>query len=265
MSTTTSRLGLRRPDGTDNISRALDLNDNWNILDSAIGATDCLSTARPASPKPGMVIRETDTARLLVRNTANTAWVVVSGVPIVNNTSDITAPTNGQVVWSFTGFGFWVWKSSTSTWVPLSKDDHYTLRKGTNTSIGAGWTAVPFASTIEGTNQGISTSDNITFTLSAIGVWSVKATIIPHTNAACVAALYRGSASVDPFNAGNTEIYSITSGSNTGSVGGVTVAADIRVDGGSTKTVRVSAFASGASLSSTDPDRSRLSFRWSPA
>lgn len=265
MSTNTVRLGLLRPDGTDNISRVTQLNDNWTKIDGAFGVTECTSTTRPSSPFPGQMIRESDTLRLWYRNGANTAWISMSGVPIVNNTTDITTPVNGQVVFSFTGFGLWVYKSSVSTWMPLTHDDYYTFRKGTNTNIGAGWTPVPFATTVEGSNQGISTSDNIRFTLTAIGIWSVKASIIPSGNAGCVAGLYRGTASDDPLNVGNTEVYSLVSGSNAGSVGGVTVSADIRNDGGSTKIVRVSAFASGLSLyANSSPAASRITFKWSP-
>jgi hypothetical protein len=265
MSTTTSKLGLLRPDGTDPISRATQLNGNWNIVDAAMGVTECTSVTRPGSPYPGQVIRETDTLRAMVRNPANNAWVNLSGVPIVNNTTDITVPSNGQVVFSFTGFGLYVYKSTVSTWMPLTHDDYYTFRKGTSTNIGAGWTAVPFATTVEGSNQGISTADSISFTLTAIGIWSVKASVIPNGNAACAAALFRGTASVNPLDVGNTEVYSMTVGGNTGNVGAATVAADIRNDGGSTKIVRVSAFASGLSLyAGTSPAASRITFKWSP-
>lgn len=264
MSTTTPKLGLVKPAGSDTWDYAAHQNANWQRLDDVYGVVECTSATRPVSPVPGMIIRESDTLRSWYRNAANSSWLSLNGVPIVNNTTDVTAPVNGQVVFSFTGFGLWVYKSSTATWIALSKDDHYTLRQGTNTNIGGGWTSVPFATTIEGNNQGISTADNITFTLNTVGLWSVKAAIIPNGNAGCVAALVRGS-NADPFNAANTEIYSITSGSNAGSVAGVTLAADIRVDGGSTKTVRVSAFASGLSLyAAGNPGRSRLTFRWSP-
>lgn len=267
MATPTTKLGLLKPDGTDVWNQAAYDNTNWDRIDSTMGVTECTSTTRPASPYAGMILRETDTLRIIVRNAANNAWMTTNGsVPIVNNTSDITTPINGMVVLSFTGFGLWLYKSSASAWVPLTHDDYYTLRQGTNTSISAGWTAIPFATTVEGSNQGITTSDNITYTFTQNGVWHVKATIIPNGNAACVAALFRGTASADPLNAGNTEVYSMVSGGNAGSVAGVTCSADIRVDGGSTKTVRCSAFASGLSLfAAGNPGRSRLTFCWSPA
>lgn len=137
---------------------------------------------------------------------------------------------------------------------------NFVKRTGTNTSIGGGWTSVPFATLAQGTMVGISTADNITFTLQP-GLWDVRANLSPSTNVALIAALYEG-ANVDPVNAGNTEVYSLVSGTNTGSVGGVTVTAEIVVPAGATRTFRVSAFASGATLRNTGPAIPRLTASW---
>jgi len=137
---------------------------------------------------------------------------------------------------------------------------NFVKRTGTNTTVSGAWTAVPFATLATGTMVGVSTSDNITYTLQP-GLWDVRATVIASTNVALIAALFRGTASADPLNAGNNEVYSIVSGSNTGSVGGVTVAAEIFVAAGATTTVRCSAFAAG-SLYSTGPGIPRLTFSW---
>jgi hypothetical protein len=65
VATSTTRLGLRKPDPTDTVSVSLDLNANADKLDAAIGATVCTSGARPGSPFQGQLIFETDTNRLL--------------------------------------------------------------------------------------------------------------------------------------------------------------------------------------------------------
>lgn len=139
---------------------------------------------------------------------------------------------------------------------------NFVKRTGTNTTISSAWTAVPFATLAEGSMVGVSTSDNITYTLNP-GLWDVRATLIASSNQSVIAALFRGS-NVDPLNAGNNEVYALVSGTNTGSVGGVTVAAEIYVASGATTTVRCSAFATGSptTLYSTGPGIPRLTFSW---
>lgn len=265
MSTTTTKLGLLKPDTTDVINRATQLNANWDAVDSAIGVVECLSTTRPSTPYAGMLIRETDTLRTWVRNAANSAWLNVSGIPIVNSTADITVPANGQVVFSFTGFGLWVYKSSITTWIALSKDAYYTLRKGTSTAVTTSWTAIPFATTSEGSNQGVTTPDNIVFTLTAPGTWTVTANLYSAGGFATAGALYRGTVA-DPSDTTNSqEIYSMNVGGTFSGIGGVTVTADINVAVATTRTVRCScAMSSSSSLSATTPRQSRISFKWAP-
>lgn len=144
--------------------------------------------------------------------------------------------------------------------VAANQAHRFVKRTGTNTSIGGGWTAVPFATLAQGAMVGVSTSDNITFTLGP-GLWDVRANLSPSTNVALIAALFEGS-NVDPVNAANTEVYSLVSGTNTGSVGGVTVTAEIFVALATTRTFRVSAFASGATLRNTGPAIPRLTVSW---
>ena len=60
MATTTTKLGLTKPAGSDNVDIAV-LNTNSDKIDSAIGVTVCTSTTRPATPFEGQNIYETDT------------------------------------------------------------------------------------------------------------------------------------------------------------------------------------------------------------
>lgn len=140
-------------------------------------------------------------------------------------------------------------------------EHRFVKRNGTNTGIGAGWTGIPFATLAQGTMVGVSTSDDIIYTLQP-GLWDVRATLVPVANIGLIAALFEGSVSVDPLNVGNIEVYSLVSGTNTGSVGGVTVAAEIYVPVGSTRQVRCSAFASGTTLRNTGTALPRLTFSW---
>jgi hypothetical protein len=269
MSTTTPNFGLTLPAGGppgvgDPISRT-QLNANWTLLDTLARAVPCTSTTRPSSPFPGQVIYETDTKVAYIRNAANTSWTQWYGVPTVSNTSDIAAPFNGQVVWSYTGFGMYVYKSSTTTWTPLTHDQYFTYRQGVTTSISnTAWTPVPFVNAGEGGSQGISTSDNITWTLNEPGVWTVGVTLVSNSNISFVAALYRGTIN-DPFNVANSEIYSMASCSPVQTVAGLTLTADIRVATGGSRTVRCTAIGSATfSLVSSGPIKPRISFKWAP-
>src|SRR4051812_6191790 len=66
MSSSTARLGLKRPDGSDPFLRS-DFVDNLNKMDANPGYVPCLSTSRPAwgAAQAGMLISETDTGRIL--------------------------------------------------------------------------------------------------------------------------------------------------------------------------------------------------------
>lgn len=76
MATNTTRLALRKPDGTpitgDAVDVSLDLNANWDKVDAAVGAVACTSGARPGSPYNGQMARETDTGNLILWN--GSAW-----------------------------------------------------------------------------------------------------------------------------------------------------------------------------------------------
>lgn len=282
------------------------INQAFLDIDTLTGAIDCTSGTRPSAPFGGMIIYETDTGKTLIRNSANSAWVAISGITIasstsavaspspgqivhetntrltyfrdasagvwrlfgiqiVNATSDITSPTNGQMVWSFTGFGLYVYKSSTSTWTPLTHDQYFTSRLGTNTAISsASWTPVPFATADEGSGQGISTSDNITWTFNEPGIWSVQCTLISNSNVSFVGCLLQGTNN-DPFNAANQRVFAMQSANVIQTVSAVTLSADIRVATAASRTVRCLAIGLAAlSLVSSGPVRPRLSFRWSP-
>jgi hypothetical protein len=79
MGTTTTRLGLFKPDPdpiTGDDVDVTDLNDNADAMDSAVGYILCTNATRPASPWQGMPIYETDTGRAYVR--VSSVWVEIA-------------------------------------------------------------------------------------------------------------------------------------------------------------------------------------------
>ena len=96
--TTTTKLLLELPAGSDLISRTTQLNANWTKVDAAMGAIMCTSITRPSLPFAGMTIYESDTLRTLKRDAFNVAWLTTSNIPVVNTTADVTTPYTGQVV-----------------------------------------------------------------------------------------------------------------------------------------------------------------------
>jgi hypothetical protein len=75
MSTTTTRLGLVKPAGTEAYDVNV-VNANSDKVDAAMPLS-VTSTTRPSSPYAGQVIHESDTSEILVRNAANSAWLTV--------------------------------------------------------------------------------------------------------------------------------------------------------------------------------------------
>ncbi len=66
----TTKLGLYKAlaDGSEFFNLTLDLLNNWDKIDAAMGATQVTSTTRPASAYNGQLIRETDTLRVYISN-----------------------------------------------------------------------------------------------------------------------------------------------------------------------------------------------------
>lgn len=133
----------------------------------------------------------------------------------------------------------------------------FVKRTGTSTSITSSWTSVPFATLAQGTMTGVSTSDNITYTLTA-GTWDIRAMLYPVSGVNMVASIHEG-ASASADDPGNTELYSIMAGFVISGVGGVTVLAQIFVATATTRTFRVSAAAASTVALKTGVGVPRLS------
>lgn len=138
---------------------------------------------------------------------------------------------------------------------------NFVKRTGTNTTVSGGWTAIPFATLAQGTMVGVSTSDNITYTLQP-GLWFVTVSLYANTGTTDITgALFEGS-NVDPYNGSNTELYAHSTNQTVGSTAGVSLATQIFVPAAATRTVRCSAFAASGTLRSAAPGPPRLTFSW---
>jgi hypothetical protein len=76
MATTTTRLGLTKPDFVDVVDIS-ELNTNMDDIDANIGAVVVTSSTLPSTPFTGQFVYETDTLSAKIWN--GTAWVGVGG------------------------------------------------------------------------------------------------------------------------------------------------------------------------------------------
>ena len=186
MSTTTTKLGLIKPDFVDNVDIS-EINDNMDDLDAAAGASIVTSGTRPASPWAGQVIYETDTLSAKIWN--GTAWVDVGGPGSLGDIDgvSITSPSSGDsLVYDGTD---WV-NGSGATFGLFFKTDSYsvafTAPTSSTVSIKAGTrveangklvtfasaTAVTMPSLTAGTDYYIYVKDDGTAqAVAATGAW----------------------------------------------------------------------------------------------
>ena len=99
MATSTTRLGLTKPDGTDLVDIAV-LNTNANKIDAAAGAFVCTSTTRPSTPYAGQIIYETDTDQSFVWDSATSTWnTLAPGATVCTSSSRPASPVPGQIIY----------------------------------------------------------------------------------------------------------------------------------------------------------------------
>ena len=90
MSTTTDKLGLKKPAGTDPFLLT-DFNSNTDLIDRAPGVYYCTSTTRPtwSSPQAGRMILETDTKKMFIwPGSGSFVEVVNSGAATATSTAN---------------------------------------------------------------------------------------------------------------------------------------------------------------------------------
>jgi len=89
VSTTTTRLALVKPAGTENIDVSI-LNANADKIDAAINTTLCTSGTRPGTPFNGQKILETDTLKEYVRVGSNWRQIALNGAAVDLSLSAVT-------------------------------------------------------------------------------------------------------------------------------------------------------------------------------
>jgi hypothetical protein len=93
MATSTTKLGLIKPDFTDVVD-ITDLNSNADDIDAAVGSTIVTSTTRPVAPYAGQVVYETDTEKSFVWT--GTEWKPAGGGG--GNVADDVIQPNSQTI-----------------------------------------------------------------------------------------------------------------------------------------------------------------------
>lgn len=93
MATTTTKLALRKPAGTDLIDVALDIGGNMDKLDDHPGIKVVTSGTRPGSPWEGQLIYETDTE--LYMTWLGAAWVPLPGQRLGSQVVGANTPAAG--------------------------------------------------------------------------------------------------------------------------------------------------------------------------
>lgn len=96
MATTTTRLGLRKPAGSDSVNVSTDLDANFDAIDTVIGSVYATKSTRPSTPFQGESVYESDTGASIVHNgssPASAGWVYPRAVA-----GYLTAATRPSVV-----------------------------------------------------------------------------------------------------------------------------------------------------------------------
>ena len=211
MATTTTRLALTKPAGTDVVDIDV-LNANADKIDTAVGAYICTSTTRPSTPYAGQVIYETDSK--LTWTYASGAWKLDTGVqPVVASSAARDAifpsPVQGDSVWrSDLGFAqtyYAVYNSSTNT----------------SGRTPAGWYSgqdgglVPITPSSIAVGSGTaSVASNGVVTFSGVSSISLREVFLPTYNAFRVVSTFTGSAAIDAYYKFLNGITSISAGYN---------------------------------------------------
>ena len=126
MATSTTRLGLSKPDGSDVVDIAV-LNANSDKLDIAAGAYICTSSTRPTTPWNGQFIYETDTFTALVYKSSTSTWSPLGGSTV--GPTPPTGASKGDLWWdSDTGrlYVYYV-DANSSQWVAASNSSTNTV------------------------------------------------------------------------------------------------------------------------------------------
>lgn len=121
--TPTTRLGLVTIDPNPTTGDFVDpsvINANMTALDAVIGATPATSSARPATPFNGQLIRESDTRRVMVRNSTSSVWDPVSGAFTCTSSTRPGTPYDGQIIRETDTRKVLVYNATQVSWDPVT-------------------------------------------------------------------------------------------------------------------------------------------------
>ncbi|MGW3421283.1 glycosyl hydrolase family 28-related protein [Streptomyces phaeochromogenes] len=108
MSSTTTRLGMLKADGNENVNVLTQINNNFDAIDQNVGYRSCTSVTRPTTVWSGLSIRESDTGALYVSNgssPASASWIQIPTGRGTNNWFNVTSyGALGDGVQDDTGF-----------------------------------------------------------------------------------------------------------------------------------------------------------------
>jgi hypothetical protein len=145
-STFTIRLGLEKPDPDDDYT-VNPHNNNMDIIDALAGAAViCTSVTRPTPPDtyPGLLIFETDTGLLVLRNPADSGWLLFTQVISCTSLTRPTATHPGMLIYE-------------------TDSQCMLMRNNANTA----WTSILGGATAFNTNNVLSTTTSTTYGLGS--------------------------------------------------------------------------------------------------
>jgi len=147
MATFTSRLNLELPAGPEDYDIVIH-NSNMTILDGDLGGLIiCTSSTRPTTTYAGMIALETDTGLMIVRNGANSAWLLSTTVVTCTSVTRPTSTHAGMLAYETDTQYLIMRNSANSGWIVRlggqtlrSTANDTTTTNGTSYSQGSGGT-----------------------------------------------------------------------------------------------------------------------------
>jgi hypothetical protein len=137
MSTLTTRLNLTKPASSENVSITI-LDNNFDLIDAAVGGTVGASSARPASAFNGRMFYATDSNKLYINEAANASTAASWSDPVADGLAAIGSLSisggltvgNGLAVTAGKGAKTYVRKSASESLISnttAQNDDHITF------------------------------------------------------------------------------------------------------------------------------------------
>jgi hypothetical protein len=140
MATFTPRLGLTLPAGPEDYNITV-ANGNSVLLDEDLGGvTICTSVTRPSTTYAGMLAFETDTGLMIVRNGANSGWILGTTVSTCTSVTRPTSTHAGMLIYETDTQCLVMRNSANSGWiVRLGGQTYYQTANDSTTTTGTSY------------------------------------------------------------------------------------------------------------------------------